>query len=210
MKLRVVAYNIKSCQLGLDAVAAVLRELDPDVACLQEVYDTQTEELAAALGRTGVHGPAFRRYGNALLLRAEPAATDVVRFPPGPGREPRGMVVASLDGGPTVASVHLGLSASERRRQVEEVLGALAGREPFVLAGDLNEQPGGPAVARLCETLTDAFAAAGEGDSLTFPAGVPARRIDYVLCSPGLRAVRVRVPPAEASDHRAVVADLER
>jgi len=100
---------------------------------------------------------------------------------------------------------------SVRRLQVADTLRILDGDhgEQQILMGDLNATPDAPEIAPLLGRLTDSWAVAHPGDpGLTYPAGVPAQRIDYVLVSPGVGVRGAEVPVTEASDHRPVVADL--
>ena len=58
--------------------------------------------------------------------------------------------------------------------------------------------------------FADAWAAAApESDALTYPADRPVKRIDYVFHTARLRARRAWVVESLASDHRAVMAELE-
>jgi endonuclease/exonuclease/phosphatase family metal-dependent hydrolase len=87
-----------------------------------------------------------------------------------------------------------------------------------VLAGDLNEEPGGRAWEIFAAGgLNDAWAKAqGYGGEATFPAKAPHKRIDAVLVSEGIEVTWAGVPEeigesvlAGASDHCPVVATLE-
>ncbi|SEN96291.1 endonuclease/exonuclease/phosphatase family protein [Actinacidiphila rubida] len=112
-----------------------------------------------------------------------------------------------------VYGTHLDYRAdpSVRRLQVADTLRILDEDhgEQQVLMGDLNATPNAPELAPLLDRLTDAWAVTHPGDpGLTYPAGVPAERIDYVLVSHGVGVRGAAVPVTEASDHRPVVADL--
>ena len=114
----------------------------------------------------------------------------------------------------TVASMHLGLRAGERRRHVAEIFEKLEGRvAPLILAGDVNEDPGDPAWRLLTDQLQDASAVAGTGPPETVTAVRPYRRIDGVFVDHRLRVVSCRVvdlPEVRtASDHRPVLAVVE-
>ncbi len=113
-----------------------------------------------------------------------------------------------------VVSCHLSLDRVRRLGEVRRVIDVAARlRGPVVVAGDLNEPPGGPC----WELLRQAgFVDHGDGSWKTFPATVPARRIDALL----VRGSSVRVDahgdpgvsPAlleTASDHRPVLAVLD-
>jgi vancomycin resistance protein VanJ len=93
-----------------------------------------------------------------------------------------------------------------------ETIAALAAREsdPVVIAGDTN-LPGLSPSLRQLDAYKDGFTAAGWGLGYTFPTyHRPWMRIDRVLAGPSLRFTGFQVGDSRASDHRCVVADLER
>ncbi|WP_344056853.1 endonuclease/exonuclease/phosphatase family protein, partial [Sphaerisporangium rubeum] len=119
----------------------------------------------------------------------------------------------------TVASVHLDLSAPARMCHAAEIMalaGPLAARfeAPLVLAGDVNEPPGGPVWRYLGRGLADCYPLAPYGDGLTFTARRPGRRIDAVFAAPALRVRSCGTVDAmaadltAATDHLPVVAEL--
>ena len=79
---------------------------------------------------------------------------------------------------------HLGLHIRGRQHELEQVLkGCNSFNLPYLLVGDLNEEPGGPVWDRLAaEGLTDLGVDAGP----TFHSNNPVKRIDGALLSPGL------------------------
>jgi endonuclease/exonuclease/phosphatase family metal-dependent hydrolase len=83
----------------------------------------------------------------------------------------------------------------------------------LVVGVDVNEGPEGTAVRWIAERLFDAFATAGDGEGLTFPAKAPGARIDYVFARDVTQVTASWVSSAPnvrtASDHLPVVADLE-
>ncbi|NTW40855.1 MAG: hypothetical protein HGA44_13405 [Cellulomonadaceae bacterium] len=120
----------------------------------------------------------------------------------------RGFALAEV-AGVRVVSVHLGLDPTERAMHVGLLLAELGASDaPCVVAGDLNERPGGASWRRLLAGLRDAAPHVGP----TFPAVSPAHRIDAVLVAGGLRVDSARVVAGEstqrASDHLPVVVDL--
>lgn len=188
---------------------------------------------APAIRRPGREpGDPDGEYGNALLTRA-PAAP--VRLLPLelPGHEPRAVLQART-AALTVLVTHLDFgSRAARRRQAERVAG-LDVTGPAVLLADLNARPQAPELAVLARVgWRDAWveAPARSGGSWPFrgatvsavpsrfasghllgrtqPARLPVRRVDAVLVRGGVRPVRAEVPPAEGSDHRPLVVDLE-
>ncbi|GAB2864795.1 endonuclease/exonuclease/phosphatase family protein [Actinocorallia aurea] len=194
-------------------------------------------DLAAALGGAlGMHactGPIYsldppargaprREYGNAILSRlpfasvanhaitrlstqtAAPVAAPAPGFPE---------AVVEVHGVPVhVYSTHLDFrpDPAVRRVQVAEMLAVLAGdgAAARILMGDFNAEPGAAELAPLWAVLTDAWAAAGSGAGLTYPAAEPEQRIDYITVSGAVEVRAVEVVEADASDHLPVVADL--
>src|SRR5690606_17301900 len=143
-----------------DAVVAVLREARPDVVAVQEVTRGPTgglrmRRLAADAGLVHVRTPGARTTG--LLVRpglGVPRARGP-RLGTRPGRTRRGAALVDL--GPVrVVSVHLGLNRAERLAHVDRLIRVLgAGVAPVVLAGDLNEPPGGVTWIALGRHLRD-------------------------------------------------------
>jgi endonuclease/exonuclease/phosphatase family metal-dependent hydrolase len=207
--MRVLAYNLHSCRAGVETVAGVITRAAPDVAALNEVRRFQAREIGRIAGLHVTFGTTlrWRRFGNALLTKERPTEVRSALFSIA-SREPRGMVRVSLPGGLVVAAVHLGLEADERVAQAGELVAALASAQHVVVAGDVNERPGGLALEIITSRFRDAFAEAGSGSGLTFPAPDPRARIDYLFVSDGIRVESASVLPDVASDHLAVVADL--
>jgi endonuclease/exonuclease/phosphatase family metal-dependent hydrolase len=112
---------------------------------------------------------------------------------------------------------HLDLEARARRDHADELeglLSAFAGTElPTVVAGDMNDGPGSTVWQRLSSQRADAFAVAGTGDGLTFPARHPVRRIDGVFVSSAITVVSATVIDGAdvlaGSDHRPVLVQLQ-
>ena len=214
MRLRVVSWNVRSLRDDSAGVAAVLRDLAPDVALVQEAprllfSGIANRRLARRAGlRIGAGGASAA--GNLLLVasRVRLVQAQAVRLPRRPGLHRRGAVlgVVSLDGaGLAVTGTHLDLEASARLDSADRVRAAVPDGYPLVLGADVNEEPGGPAWTALATGLVDAAADCGP----TFPQRAPHRRIDALLVDPRLDVVDVRVPrPGPVTDHLPLVADL--
>jgi endonuclease/exonuclease/phosphatase family metal-dependent hydrolase len=220
--LRVLTWNVHDLLGDPLAVAAVLRAARPDVVALQEAPRLiRSRPKLAALARsagllfvTGGRDSA----GTALLcsMRAEVDADAALRLPTRGWRtRPRGLAHAlvGLPRGPRllVASVHLGLSAGERAEHVAAIRELVAAVPATVVAGDLNEPPGGPSWQALADVVTDPAPDAPP----TFPVrgtAVPDRRLDAVLTGPGVvvhEYAAWQPDPAlvrRASDHTPVLA----
>lgn len=225
--LTVVSYNIRSClEQGLDAVADVLKTLEPDVVALQEVdRDTirsdgadQAEQLAAALGLPHWHFfPATPwvgggEYGIALLSRFPLEETRLLPLPvdgpnsPESNTEPRVLasaVIRTRGNTLRIFNTHFGLSDSQRRKQAETVARALQSEQPTILLGDFNATPDDPVLGPVRGALTDAHADLPLSARVSFPQPPPGKAIDYVFHSLALvvehAAVIGDAPPA--SDH---------
>jgi endonuclease/exonuclease/phosphatase family metal-dependent hydrolase len=232
--VRVVTYNIHTC-IGVDRrydpdrIVAVLREINADIACLQEVgarrsigwpadqwaYLGEATGCRVILG-AGIHDHR-RRFGNAILTRfpvlsARSLDLTVADY------EPRGAIDADVLVGHRVLRViatHLGLRAGERRLQANRLMTALgeksmAGRrksDAVLLMGDLNEWRGRSGAIRVFDRRLGPSAA-----ERTFPSWMPVLALDriYAHGPTVLRDVGVyRTPLARlASDHLPLVGNL--
>ncbi|MEC8251916.1 MAG: endonuclease/exonuclease/phosphatase family protein [Planctomycetota bacterium] len=233
--LRVVTWNIHHAR-GLDdrvdvaRIAAELEALDADFVLLQEVdvgvrrsggVDIPAE-LAAALG---MHA-AFEKnipyqggeYGNAILSRWPITSRANRRYQMLRRDEQRGLLtvtVHSPHGALAIGCTHIDSRTddAERMKNVPEILETVAQRELFAVGGDFNDLPDSRVHRALSEALIDCWREAGAGtDGGSYPAAAPIKRIDWLLRAPrsGWRASSARVVPTDASDHRAVLFELQR
>jgi len=227
--VRFLTWNVRlGIQQGVPALAAVVAELRPDVAALQEVGDgwtmgppgDTTAELAAATGLphhrhvVAIEEPPGARFGQSLLSRWPIEAAEVTALPQEVD-EPRKVLTARLahpDGPLVVVATHLSHLDEERPRQ-GLVLADLAARAageagagvPVVALGDLNEPGRPPWLLRLLQGFEDADAVEAR---LTFPAAEPRDRRDYLLVHGGTWSDPQVPEETEASDHRPVAAVL--
>jgi endonuclease/exonuclease/phosphatase family metal-dependent hydrolase len=96
-----------------------------------------------------------------------------------------------------------------RRAQVAEMLAHVGRlRTPAVLMGDFNALPAASELDPLKNVFVDAWPLSGKGPGYTYPADMPEKRIDGIYVTPAIEVDSVAVPPAQASDHRPVVAHL--
>ncbi|WP_298459179.1 endonuclease/exonuclease/phosphatase family protein [uncultured Cellulomonas sp.] len=213
--MRVMTYNVKGLDIGVGALVEVIDDARPDVLALQEPPrgrhgHRRLAELAGLTGQRVVVGEGPSRT-TALLVR-QGVRVDGARgraLPWRLGQVPRGYCLARI-GGVTVVDIHLPLGSRERLAHLDRVLhDMLTEPGPYVVMGDLNEQPGGPVWARLGSGLVDAV----ESAAPTFTARRPRRRLDAVLVSPGLRVtgstIRSDDVTRRASDHLPIVVDLD-
>lgn len=230
--IRVLSYNIRGMKDDPEAVARVVRVLEPDVVCVQEV--PRFRGWRAKRGRLardcGMKVAAGRRACGLAVLAAphvRRARREFHLLTPAHGLHRRALAIAVLefaDGARLIAaSTHLDLMPHPRRRHVGEVLALLDRARaryeaPVVLAGDINEEPGGPSWSMLAERFQDCYVVAPAGEERTFPARDPRRRIDGVFADPEIGILGCGVPGDDqalvddyvlATDHRPVLADLQ-
>jgi vancomycin resistance protein VanJ len=103
-------------------------------------------------------------------------------------------------------------NAALRLAQLQEIAeDARRSPYPLIIAGDTNSPPLSWAFAHFFGIYQDGFTAVGSGFGYTFPAPRhPWMRIDRVLVGPDFRFLSFAVARSRASDHYAVVADIER
>lgn len=219
MRIRVLAWNVHGFRAGPAPMAEAVAGEHPDVVFLNEVgyLGLRLRRFARDLEMDRATGlGVWRPVPDAVLVRPpwRIVAHRLLRLPREGRTIRRGGVIATVGRAGmrlTAVAVHLGLSAPERRRHAEVLTDALAAEpHPIVLGGDLNEGPEDRAAGWLADRYWDAFAVAGEGEGLTFPAPAPRARIDYLFASQGATVERAWVAPEPAglSDHLPVFADL--
>ena len=230
IRFRVATYNVHKCK-GIDwrtdprRIAEVIREFDPDVLALQEVFDFQNEAIAQQTGLQFVFGAARNHsgqpYGNAVLTRlpvVESETYDVTTR----AREPRKALRAAL----TLTSsavlhffcVHLGTSYFERREQArlllsDDILGQPSWRGSRIVAGDFNEWTRGLATRMLSGHLQSADIAMHLRRRKTYPGLLPLLHLDHIYYDEkfqlrGMHLHRTR-KALLASDHLPLVADFQ-
>jgi phospholipase D1/2 len=226
-KLTVATYNVHQW-LGTDGrhdtdrCLRVIRELNADVIGLQEVtvpnhdeHDVMEEHLAESTEMRVVFGPTMLRaeasFGNVLLHRHD--ALEVRHHDlTVAGREPRGAIETLFrlqDHSVRVVTTHLGLRASERRKQIPCLLEILNRPAALytLLMGDFNHwlPTGGPFPA-----LNRWF---GRTPSArTYPARLPLLALDRIWVRPRELLTGLRVHTSKlarrASDHLPLLATI--
>ncbi len=233
---RVLVYNIHAGkdaagEDNLERVADVINASDAHLVLLQEVdRDTErsgkVDQLAELERLTSLHG-AFGKsldyqggeYGIAILSRWPIAAEDVIPLPTDPQQpraggaiEPR-VALFVVTNGIRVMNTHLDASGEEtwRLQEVGLLLDAATEEDPLLIGGDFNaEPPSGVHARALASGLRDAWATCGAGSELTFPAGAPVKRIDYLFLAGDARCSAAQVLETTASDHRPLLVTVVR
>lgn len=234
--IKVMSYNVHHCnppaQIGvidIDAIAAVINAVKPDVVGLQEIdvntgrsgkQLNQAQELAK---RTNMHfffGKAIDydggEYGLAILSRFP--LSDAKVYPltsvPNIKGEPRILLAATLKlpSGKNIrfGNTHLDAERNPTNRlaQIKDI-NAIALKEqlPFVIAGDFNAYPDSEVIKNMDEVFTRTCKVCGP----TIPADKPTRSIDFIgfkKTNPFLIKTHEVVSAAYQSDHLPVVSVL--
>jgi len=222
----VLSYNVHRWGDDRAALARVVTACAPDVMLVQEAptwWGTRRKRraMAASFGMRYVAASAR----NAILVAD---GTDLVQplhwriWRPFVRRR-LNLIATQLPGGAVGGRVtlgstdlalivcHLGLHIRGRAHELEQVLkGCRSFGTPYLLAGDLNEEPDGPVWKRLAaEGLADLGADAGP----TYSSTNPHKRIDGAHLTPTLKG-RIRPVPATtedlaaASDHLPILIEL--
>jgi len=234
--LRVMSYNVHvgigvDKRIDLARVAEVINRERPDLVGLQEIDCNvartnrvdQIAELARLTGMQAAFAPNLEYqggwYGVAVLSRLPLVATEHRLYQHLRETERRGYLRAEVEVGrrrPIFVTTHLDYQHRDNRfHETEQLLASVADlRAPVVIAGDFNDEPSGDSYRLMLTRFTDVWAGAGgQGEGLTYPADKPAKRIDYIFYrargSLRLRTRRAWVVESLASDHRAVMAEID-
>jgi len=237
-RFRVATYNIHKCRgfngrILPDRIIAVIRELDADIVCLQEVVDAP--EGRRAFNQARQIAEAFPEYGwcfgtNRALRGGNYGNMTLTRFPlrgwrnhdlSQQQREERGVLQADIEAADGllmhVFNVHLGTSYMERRAQAvrlmsEEVLGQPTLNSPRLVLGDFNEWTRGLTTRMLRKSFRTFKPQHGLRFPRTFPGMLPLLSLDYYYYEPPLELENARLwrtrKALVASDHLPLVAEF--
>ena len=237
MKLRVVTYNVHRCRgidgrLRPDRIVDVLREVDADVAALQEVVAAEGDgDQARYIGESlGLHWALGENrklegsaYGNVVLSRF-PIRVVKNHDISVAGRERRGAfhtdVLLGQKDAVHVFNIHLGTAFVERRHQgrrlSERDKGILHGREltgAKIVLGDFNEWTSGLASKLLGSHLKSVDVKKQLKRRRTFPGVLPLLHLDHIYYDGPLELLALEVHRTRkslvASDHLPLVADFK-
>ena len=227
---RVMTWNILGAQRpDLAAVAAVVREREPDAVSLQEVQRRQARKLARRLGWHYAWARKHYPYTPLLWWRAEGLAivspwalSAQLRTSISPGVSTwifkhRVLLAATItrrDGSLRVFNTHLASDEADERiaqaKRVADRVRADSGKV-YIVTGDLNTTDD-----TSVEVLRE-FRAVGlhdSGGSVSNPSIAPYQRLDYVLVPESAKVTMIDTPAggepwAELSDHLPVLVEFE-
>jgi endonuclease/exonuclease/phosphatase family metal-dependent hydrolase len=206
--MRVATFNIRHGRgldnsVDLQRTASVIGETGADIIALQELdrnlarskFADQPAVLRELTGMNMYFHATLKRaegeYGIAVASRGDLDVT----YEPLPrlaDEEPRAVQIAHW-GSVSIVATHLATDRSARKRQLEALAGLIATCQgPIIVMGDLNTR------AWALRALTTLGLVAARGS-----------RLDHVLVGGGLNIARTWTIRSSASDHNAVVAELE-
>lgn len=226
--LRIISWNAEGFQLKKDtlqASAAFIRNLHPDIICLQE---RPHDILLSRDSISKAFGYPYRVFNSredevlnlAVYSRFPLSNMKEYYFPDSYNK------VLQIDlqyNGKTIRlfNIHLQttgmtpafqgnnllhtyqLNARERNRQAQLLAEAVASSPyPVILCGDLNDTPVSYAYRKLTDKLDDCFLEAGNGWGGTYQPARNLFRIDYILCSPKLKTSAYHLYSNPWSDHQ--------
>lgn len=226
--LHLVSWNAEGFQLNKDtlqASAAFIRNLHPDVICLQE---RPHDNLLYRDSISAVFGYPYRVFNSredevlnlAIYSRFPLSNMKEYYFPDSYNKV---LQIDMLYEGKTIRlfNIHLQttgmtpafqgnnrlhtyqLNARERNRQAQLLAEAVASSPyPVILCGDLNDTPISYAYRKLTNKLQDCFLETGNGWGGTYQPACNLFRIDYTFCSPELKTSAYRLYSNCWSDHR--------
>lgn len=226
--LRLVSWNAEGFQLNKDtlqASATFIRNLHPDVICLQErphdnllhrdsisavfgypywVFNSREDEVLnlavySRLPLSNMKEYYFPdSYNKVLQIDLQYNGTTIRLF--NMHLQTTGMTPA-YEGKNNLQTYQL--NAMERNRQAQLLADAIASSPyPVIVCGDLNDTPISYAYRKLTDKLKDCFLEAGNGWGGTYQPVDNLFRIDYTLCSPELKTSAYRLYSNRWSDHR--------
>jgi endonuclease/exonuclease/phosphatase (EEP) superfamily protein YafD len=231
--LRVVTWNTDAVPFIATSMRAALARWNMDAVVLLDCTATLADALRAV---PGLQVRSTRNY--CFATPHEIDTVQLLSSPRGVGRfghaarirftrTSRGEAPASVDiialhlASPRVAlarALRLDFSELEEDRYWRQVESQRIrrwlddiGRDPgvpLIVAGDFNLPPDSHVLHRDWGDFRNAFSDAGWGFGYTMFSGPFAVRIDHILHTPNLRAVRTRVERGYPSEHQPLIADL--
>lgn len=226
--LRLVSWNAEGFQLNKDtlqASAAYIRNIHPDVICLQErphdnllhrdsiseafgypyrVFNSREDEVLNLAIYS--HFPLSNMkeyyfpdsYNKVLQIDLQYEGRTIRLF--NIHLQTTGMTPA-FQGNNLLHTYQL--NAKERNRQAQLLAEAVASSPyPVIVCGDLNDTPISYAYRKLTAQLDDCFLETGNGWGGTYQPANNLFRIDYTFCSPELKTSDYRLYSNCWSDHR--------
>lgn len=226
-KLKLMTYNMhrgigKNGKLNLNNTAEVIKTCDAAIIGLQEVerhsirtgFQDQIEVLSKKLGMNFAYGKSINvlngAYGNGLLSIYPIDEYTVYDLPSFSFSEQRTILrtVVNIEGNRlAVYNTHLGLKESERREQLDYILGLIKEETlNYVLMGDMNTKS--EKLNMLTIYMKDSAQDSKKQELSTFSEKDVQERIDYIFVSSDVQVTDYDVIISEASDHYPVISEI--
>jgi endonuclease/exonuclease/phosphatase family metal-dependent hydrolase len=228
--IRILSYNILHGE-GLDGkidlgrAARVILQLDPDVACLQEIDKgtrrTGRVDQMLELGQLTHMHHVFGKFmdyaggGYGMGVLSKRPIQEAINHPLPPGTEPRSALAARIgfqEAGQEMlfVGIHLYETAQERLAQAQKLVALFKNETvPVILAGDFNSEPD----SQVISFLKEHWEVPSKGDDpRTWPSDHPQVEIDYIMYRPADRFAVAEyrvIQEALVSDHRPILLELK-
>ncbi len=228
--VRIVSYNVRNGR-GLDnkvdysRIAEVIKKNTPDIVALQEL-DNKTSrsqgvnvlsEIANLSGMYPTYGAAIDfqggKYGVGILSKEKPIKVETI---PLPGREERRVLLCIELEKYVVFCSHWSLTKEDRNSTVAIITNQKKQySKPIFLCGDFNAHSEEDSILSLKKDWTILSI-----DAPTYPADVPAERIDYICATDPSDAISKELWQKSAvvssvinapieSDHRPILVEID-
>ena len=232
--LRVMTYNIRAADYGLNKVIATLKKGEADIIALQEVDKLvrrtgridQPKTIAHSLGMNYVFRKHFSyqggEFGLALLSPYKIDRVERVRVRDSnlillearvhtPECPVAVIVVHFHPTNPLDKTTTKKENDAARLREAKRAFKiATTYDKPFLIMGDFNANSGSLSYNLFTEKFQDCCRVSGGLWDKTWPANFPITRIDYIWVSRHFRVLRCRALESSASDHLPVVAEIQQ
>ncbi|MEN6348503.1 MAG: endonuclease/exonuclease/phosphatase family protein [Syntrophomonas sp.] len=227
--LTIATYNIQhgkgmDGKTDLERIAQVLSGIDADIIFLQEIdmlrpqshMSRQVSRLCSELVMKGIYGPVrtypLGSYGNAILSRYQ-ISEKCNHILPDPSDQRCCLQAELRIKRDTVQlfTTHLGLRQQVRCQHIKDCILPMVNScpGPVILGGDFNANPDRPEIGLVLQSLSDTFTANTGPLVNTYPATVPAARIDYIFINELCKVEDYYIVDSTASDHLPVVTEIE-
>lgn len=234
--MKIMTYNIqhgidhlhrlytKEVVVDLNKISQIIKEEDPDIIGLNEVYDapvpfleTQAKEIGSKIGYYSYFGKAISikggYYGNALLSKYPFENIELIQIPDPEVKdeevyyESRSMIHAEIRIDNKIYNVfvsHFGLASSEQKNATKTLIENISNLKNVIFMGDLNMEPDNDNIKEIRKYLNTLNL-----ENKSFPSHNPNIRIDYIFASKDIKIVDSNAKNIVFSDHLPIYAIIE-
>ena len=219
------ARYLRTPERYFNAITHLVRHHQPDVAGFLETDNgsfrtggsSQTAVLSELL-KSPLNGPFFTKYApdsylsklpycrhqtNALLVRNNAGEDEWIDFMPCGAKR---LILGCRYKNVNILLVHLALTASVRKKQLQYLTKSVKAGEKFIICGDFNTFRGTGELDSFLQKCQ--LQSANINHLPTYPARKPAKELDYILYSPDIKLKSFRVLRFSGSDHLPLLAEF--